>query len=38
MSRRSVRKYLSDDIDDSLLEKCIKNALQKTPQLFVTDQ
>lgn len=31
MSRRSVRKYSNKDIDNELLQKCIKNALYGTP-------
>ena len=31
MSRRSVRKYSNEDIDNKLLEKCINNALYGTP-------
>lgn len=31
MSRRSVRKYSNKNIDDKLINKCIKNALYGTP-------
>lgn len=31
MSRRSVRKYSTREIDNTLLQKCINNALYGTP-------